>query len=266
MATTVFQRHSRNTVGRDFVIGDIHGAYDSVFARLREVKFCKDTDRLFTTGDHIDRGVESRRVLNFLSKPFVYAIRGNHDEDFLHLSIPELRALGRINWNGLAWVNSVSDATITSIKSEFAKLPIAREVETARGSVGLIHADVPKGMDWATFIESLERGDATTIETALWGRDRIQCNDHAGVIGIDRVFVGHSIQWKGAIRLGNVYFIDSGAVFRELGENAGFLTIANLTCQSLALAPQQSLHQPSGICSGEGLGTFGHYIGPASSD
>lgn len=257
MTVSVFQRHAKNTVGRDFVIGDIHGAYDSVFSRLREVNFCKKTDRLFTTGDHIDRGIDSCRVLNFLKKPFVHAVRGNHDEDFLHLSIPELRALARINWNGLAWVNNVSDETIKAIKSAFAKLPIARQIETERGSVGLVHADIPMGMDWPTFIESLENGDPATIETALWGRERFKGGNDSGVAGIGRVFVGHSVQWEGVTRLGNVYFIDSGAVFRELGDDAGFLTIANLTCQSHSLAPTQPTSDLPGVFAMDGIGPFG---------
>ena len=71
-------RLPENTLGRDFVIGDIHGAFSVVVEAIKLVQFDPKKDRLFSLGDTIDRGPESRRAQRFLSTPWVHAIRGNH--------------------------------------------------------------------------------------------------------------------------------------------------------------------------------------------
>jgi len=253
-----FKKYPKNTLGRDFCVGDIHGAFDSVITRMKQVHFNKETDRLFSLGDLIDRGPQSSRVVDFLEKPYVHAVRGNHDDMFAGLSLIEIRALGRMNWNGMGWVNKESNETLLKIQQALSKLPIAMEVETDRGSVGLVHADVPKGLEWGDFVMLLGIGDGEVINTALWSRERVETGDDSGVVGIDRLFVGHSIQWSGPTRLGNVYHIDSGAIFRELGDDRGFLNMANLMCQSIALAP---VDQPSqiGVYAEPGTGPFGNY-------
>lgn len=47
------QRFDRNTAGRDFVIGDIHGCFDQVGEALARVHFDESCDRLFAVGDLI---------------------------------------------------------------------------------------------------------------------------------------------------------------------------------------------------------------------
>lgn len=84
-------------------------------------------------------------------------------------------------------------------------------------------------MDWQTFLSGIETGDKGIIETALWGRDRIQGENNEGVPGIGRIFVGHTPRWGGLRRYGNVYAIDTGAVFGDMGLKVeGCLTMANL--------------------------------------
>lgn len=45
-----------NTIGIDYVLGDIHGRFDLVYENLNNVGFNVETDRLFCVGDLIDRG------------------------------------------------------------------------------------------------------------------------------------------------------------------------------------------------------------------
>jgi serine/threonine protein phosphatase 1 len=254
----VFRTYEKNDAGRDFVVGDIHGAFDSVLARMGQVSFDVSKDRLFSLGDLIDRGHQSVRVLKFLEQPFVHAIRGNHCDDFSNLTLDEIRVLSRLNWNGMGWANAESDEVIMAIQKALAALPIAIEVETARGTVGLVHADVPKGMSWKMFKRFLMDGDKDVIHTALYSRARIDNRDVSGVPGIDRLFVGHSIQWDGPTRLGNVYHIDCGAVFKELNGDAGFLAMANLTCHSQAIAPVFGT-STTGVYPESASGPFGAY-------
>lgn len=67
--TRLFKKLGANEIGRDFVLGDIHGAYDLVIQGMREVRFNGHKDRLLVVGDLIDRGPGSHRVLEFLQQP-----------------------------------------------------------------------------------------------------------------------------------------------------------------------------------------------------
>lgn len=259
-----------NEAGRDFVIGDIHGAYDSVIKSMRAVRFDPKVDRIFSVGDLIDRGPQSHRALGFLAMPYVHAICGNHDEDFSSCDLADMRALASVNFNGMSWISDVADEKLLALKEAILKLPIAIQIETTRGTVGLVHAEVPIGMDWPTFVAALEadtderpardREDGDVRKTALWGRKRIHLRDESGVKGIGRVFVGHTIQWDGAKRLGNVYAIDTGAVFHELEKDQGHMTIASLTFRTGLLNGQSAeVVSPVATLMEEGEGPFGLY-------
>lgn len=224
-----------NEAGRDFVLGDIHGAYDLVIQGMRQVKFNAQHDRIFSVGDLIDRGPDSHRVIEFLAQPYVHAVRGNHDDDFSSMDLQSMRLLGGVNWNGMDWTVDVSDEKLLLIKDRLAQLPIVIQVQTLRGTVGLVHGDVPAGMDWAAFIQAIEQGDERVIEIALRGRDRLGSGNEDGVMGVGRVFVGHSVQWDGPRQLGNIFAIDTGAVFREIMGDRGSLTMVNMSVQTCAL-------------------------------
>ena len=45
-----------NDLGRDFIIGDLHGHWSVLERLLEEVSFDKAKDRLFSVGDLVDRG------------------------------------------------------------------------------------------------------------------------------------------------------------------------------------------------------------------
>ena len=228
---------SLNQQGRDFVVGDIHGCYDLVLDALREAGFNTRRDRLLSLGDTVDRGPDSPRALAFLRQPWVHAVRGNHEDMFLELYAedgvpPHPHAVEFITGrNGMGWWRDLSEGMRDDMIAEFRKMPVSIEVETARGTVGLVHADVPDGLSWHEFTRAVENGDTNVVHRAVWGRDRISSKDTSGVQGIGRVFVGHT-PVSGARRLGNVYHVDTGAVFGVLrgGPEHGHLTLAHVAC------------------------------------
>ncbi len=73
-----------NIEGRDFVIGDLHGCYDELVSLLKHVKFNPKIDRLFSTGDLIDRGPKPVECFELLSKPWFYPVLGNHEDVLLN--------------------------------------------------------------------------------------------------------------------------------------------------------------------------------------
>lgn len=209
-----------NTHGRDFCIGDIHGEYDIIDRALIEANFDPDKDRLLVVGDCVDRGRQSERALEFLRRPYVFAVRGNHEDMFLELyeqGIPESSVLNYVcSENGMNWWLDIDEALRQDFIEQFSKMPLVMEVATSRGTVGILHAEVPRGMDWDTFKHNIQIQDQHTIASCLWGRSRDKYQDDSGVAGVGRIFSGHTIQEGSINKLGNVYFIDTGSVFRAL--------------------------------------------------
>jgi serine/threonine protein phosphatase 1 len=233
-------RLAPNLSGRDFVVGDIHGAYDYVLQAMAQAQFDPACDRILSVGDLVDRGTGSWRCAKFLDQPYVHAVCGNHEAMLLDLYADGEPPIEALQWaasrNGLGWWLLLSRETQQEILERFARLPLAIELDTDRGLVGFAHADVPAGMAWPEFVAKLNAGDDVVTQTALWGRSRIHADDCNGVVGAGRVFVGHSPQWAGLKRLGNVYAVDTGAVFAELGlKEDGRLTFANVTARTCVL-------------------------------
>lgn len=237
---TTFKRLPPNEAGRDFVVGDIHGCYHLLGQLLRQAAFDPDRDRLFSVGDTVDRGPLSPQARDFLRLPYVHAVRGNHEDMFLDLyragnpSEDELRSMTRRN--GMEWWMDIGHADRRAMLAEFERLPIAIEIPTRRGTVGLVHGEVPQGMSWQTFTRALERHDRHVIHRCLWGRERIHDRDESGVPGIGRVFVGHT-PVRGPVRLGNVYYLDSGAVFGVMHDDpsVGRMTMSDVMCRTVML-------------------------------
>lgn len=234
------RRLPMNQRGRDFIVGDIHGAYDLVLEAMRLVSFDADRDRLFAVGDLIDRGPESWRVARFLAQPFVHSVQGNHDHNFAELygdGDPDeavLEVLSRMF--GMQWIEATPPEDRRAIAQALARLPVVIEVQTQRGLVGIVHGDVPGGWGWKRFVDAVERGDRFALETALEGRRRIESEDQSGVGGVGRVFVGHTPQRDGPKRYGNVYAVDTGAIFNVLMDKQHYgLTMANLTTATAPL-------------------------------
>lgn len=205
-----YRRFPRNEAGRDFVVGDVHGCFDQLRAALAQVGFDEKTDRLFSVGDLVDRGPSSHEAVDWLDYPWFIAVRGNHEQMVIDADLGQIDADLHVV-NGGRWFYGLSDAEKARTARAFAEMPIAIEVETPTGTVGLVHAE-PVGLDWTAFAQSLTTLDDYTANVAMWSRGRIRVGDRRNVEGIDRVYVGHTPvnDW---LVLGNVYYIDTGACF-----------------------------------------------------
>ncbi|MDR5798923.1 metallophosphoesterase [Caballeronia sp. LZ001] len=234
----------QNNKGRDFVVGDIHGAYDLVLLAMREARFDPSRDRLFSVGDLVNRGEGSYRVRKFLDQPWVHACRGNHEDMLIKAYADGEPSQGTLEWLarqiGMHWWFGVGRAERNAILDAIRKLPLAMQLETNRGTVGFLHADVRSGMSWPDVLTRLENGDDQVTKTALWGRDRLDNDDASGVSGIGRLFVGHTPQWGGVRRLGNVFGMDTGAVFASLKpEKDARLSMFNVVADTDLLAERR---------------------------
>lgn len=202
----------KNLKGNDYVIGDVHGDWDNVDQALLDVKFDDDNDRLFSVGDLIDRGPESERALEWLAKPYFFAIRGNHEDMCIEVFNSKWSNDNYI-LNGGAWFMGLQRAEQQMYVDAFSALPYTIQIDTDDGKVGLVHAEVP-GNDWLN--------PNPDVETMVWARSKFKSQDTTVVANIDKVYVGHT-PLKYPAQLGNVYYIDTGSVYPE-----GSLTIVKL--------------------------------------
>jgi serine/threonine protein phosphatase 1 len=72
-----------NTLGRDFVIGDLHGSLSCLDNLFANIKFDPVVDRLISVGDLVDRGPESLLCLELLYEPWFHCVLANHEQMML---------------------------------------------------------------------------------------------------------------------------------------------------------------------------------------
>jgi serine/threonine protein phosphatase 1 len=215
----------RNTKGRDFAVGDIHGHFTRLRKALETVQFSPEKgDRLFSVGDLVDRGPESEQCLEWLGYPWFYAIKGNHEE------LVEAYAFSQINGGyymecGGAWMVGKTPIERLAYADAFEMLPYMIEVPSSEGTVGLIHADVMRN-SWIYTRERFMNCQAgkewqAIRQTCLWGRERILQEDRTVVQDIRAVVVGHTPLPLATV-LGNVYHIDTA------GWSRGHFTLLDL--------------------------------------
>ncbi len=206
--TQMIQRFERNGVGRDIVVGDIHGYFTRLQVALDSIAFDPaNGDRLFSVGDLVDRGPECERAIDWLAEPWFHAVRGNHEDIAIRYAKgnPVDRAI--YSRNGGDWFMAMSKDRQQQFGAAFDTMPYAIEVETERGIVGLVHANVPVD-DWEWLGETLLM-NRNSRDRVMWDRGRIESENTEPVAGVRAVIVGHT-PLVHPVRLGNVYHIDTG--------------------------------------------------------
>jgi len=196
-----------NTHGRDFFCGDVHGRFDLLSRELLRVGFEYSRDRLFCVGDLVDRGEFSVMSAQWLREPWFYAVRGNHEQ-----AVIDAIAVGvDREWhekNGGEWFYRLGNRARRLFAEIFAALPIAIEIETPRGLIGIVHCEVFG--DWGYFCKKLSGDTGPIYMHSIWGRKRIRENIKTPVTGLAALVVGHAIVPE-PMALGNSVYIDTGA-------------------------------------------------------
>lgn len=211
---SLVQRFEQNTTGRDLIVGDIHGHFAKLQTWLDGLAFNPDAgDRLFSVGDLVDRGPDSDQALDWLAKPWFHAVLGNHEDMAIDWAMG-MGDPGNYVANGGAWNVGNPQAVRQLYADAFRALPVAVELETALGTVGIVHAGCPYS-DWRLFTTALEKANPDPMERdhlimmATWSRDRITKMDDSMVYGVRAVIVGHTPMER-MTSLGNTLFIDTG--------------------------------------------------------
>jgi serine/threonine protein phosphatase 1 len=256
--TPAVQRFSLNRDGRDFVVGDIHGMFGHLRLLLWRLAFDPRVDRLFSVGDLIDRGPDSRAALDWLRMPWFHACRGNHEQFAIDSVVPrELEYW--VGFNGGEWWLELAEEEQAAFRRAFLAMPLAIEVETAGGLVGLVHADVPPALRWERFVSLLEAGQEDVVTYALSSRYRLQASpSRPGPVGgaVIRIYCGHT-PVREPIRLDNVHYIDTGAVYIQDGYADARLTLVEIHPEAEREHSIRCGLEAPALAPGEGLEPLG---------
>jgi len=74
---------------KTFIIGDIHGCLDMLKRLMDRISWIEDKDSLIFLGDYIDRGKDSKGVVDYIldlagRSPRLQCLKGNHEAMFLN--------------------------------------------------------------------------------------------------------------------------------------------------------------------------------------
>jgi serine/threonine protein phosphatase 1 len=199
---------TKNTQGKDYFVGDLHGEISKLDAKLTHVAFDFGSDRLFSVGDLVDRGEDSVACAGLVIEPWFHAVQGNHENMSIRYPLGNMDT-DNYRRNGGAWNIDLPKESSEGISNMLKELPYMMEIETEYGTIGVVHAEVAQG-DWNNCKGVIASKDVQ--QQVMWNREKITYMDADCVTGIDYVVVGHT-PLKKPIRLGNVFYIDTGACF-----------------------------------------------------
>jgi len=219
------QRFKANQVGRDFVVGDIHGWLKPLWAELEAVGFDPAVDRLFAVGDLIDRGPHSVECLMLTREPWFHSTRGNH-EQFLFDWLSDPAGCNVEVWlcnGGRAWLGDdpqgffQQNPQVAGYVRELAnEMPWVIELTLADGRrLGISHSSLPVD-DWLELEVRLQH-DQALRHAIIWDRPIHSPGYDRRIKGIDLTVHGHVIVPQ-VIQRGNGVYIDTGAAL--LGQGA----------------------------------------------
>ncbi len=221
MSAIIEYHQHQHQRGRLFVVGDIHGCYDELMAKLEAIHFDFQHDLLIAVGDLVDRGVDSLKCLELMDKPWFKAILGNHEEMCILSYGGDAMMQDMHSRHGGEWFYALSDDEQRDVVDYCMRLPLVLEVSHQNKRYGFVHADV-RHNHWDLFKQELETSDPlqgrACREAALWGRSRVRNRPperYKTIQGIDAVFLGHTVVDL-VTKRNNCYFIDTGGVFGML--------------------------------------------------
>lgn len=161
-----------------YAIADIHGRLDLLklaFEAITKDILTKDVSeaKIITLGDYIDRGPESKQVLDFLvswqDEPNLICLQGNHEQIMLQSITTPLHpdwwvsnggdtTLGSYGWGGEPYIQLSYEVVPKDHLKWLASLPLYYETEKQV----FVHAGIPQ---WDM---NLDKASATNQEKMQW--------------------------------------------------------------------------------------------------
>ncbi len=222
-ATTVIalsNAQKERNIKRTLVISDIHGMHDALVALLQAVRYDPLEDELVCLGDYIDRGPDSRKVVELFMElkehhgPRVTLLKGNHEDMCLQAHKDGMSREGKAR---LRWRFDGCESTLASwggtVPPEALRFMESLLLYHENQDTIFVHGGVVPELP-------LEHSDPDDL---LWSRN--VAPHYSGKL----VVAGHTVQSEGVTfdAKANTLFIDTGAFFAVLGM-PGRLSIVDL--------------------------------------
>lgn len=186
----------RNRVGRDFVVGDVGGAFDLVFQAMRDAAFEPSRDRLLSVGHLLASASSLTSCIQFLRAPSVFAVRSNNEQDLLDLFADgppddeSVAALASMGFYGMEWLATAGQNQRAQLVGAMRMLPLAISIGDRGACTGYVHGGLPHAGGWRDFLAGLQCQEEACVSAALRG---LGCDSE--IIGVDRVFVCYTPEW-----------------------------------------------------------------------
>jgi serine/threonine protein phosphatase 1 len=109
---------------RLLAIGDSHGCYESLQSLVHEVIRAGKHDRIILLGDYIDRGQDSKAVLDFIMKLVsegydVIPLKGNHEDMMLKAAMSPMNNYNWMRNGGYETLNSFGVTSVDEIDNSY---------------------------------------------------------------------------------------------------------------------------------------------------
>lgn len=136
----------------EFAIGDVHGCADLLRELVEKCRAIAAEDgreaRIFTLGDYVDRGPDSKGVIDYLmSDDSITCLRGNHEEMMFRASLRQGGWFSEPGGDLEHWLDNGGIATLLSYDSRYK----------------------PGDSGWAQFVEDFLNGDVIPDKHLKWG-------------------------------------------------------------------------------------------------
>lgn len=208
-----------NRVGRDFIVGDVGGAFDQLFQAMQDVAFDPNRDRLISVGHLLAGQASLTSCIRFLRTPSVFAVLSNGEQDLIDLFAegpPDdeaVDALAALDYHGMTWLACAGQLQRTQLVAAMRLLPLAISIGDAGAATGYVHAGLPEGEGWEEFMAGLRRGE----DRCVWAALRGMAGDRQ-VSGVERVFVCYTPDWDLTHSHANTVAVGPGPVLRLIGD------------------------------------------------
>lgn len=143
-----------------YVMGDIHGCFDELQHILKQINLSGE-DKLYLVGDYIDRGTQSREVLEWLEKcpENVFPIKGNHDLEFAQaitlMAQIDVSAELKTDYDSVEDSKYLYETTKYAIKGRDSRmLEFFDHYDTIRKLIEEEQVPISKLQQWAAMLES----------------------------------------------------------------------------------------------------------------
>jgi serine/threonine protein phosphatase 1 len=217
-----------------YAVGDIHGG-SKTFRTLLDTLALKHSDRLYLMGDYVDRGNDSKGVLEIILQLIVAGydvrpLRGNHDDMMLRAFT------GEHDVYSLQWMKGWGQLTLASFGVESLEQVPARYLTLLDSLPNIlmeedfifVHAALDMSLD--------DPITQTPASGMLWGE---VLSSTPKKLGDRKLVTGHTIRPIPLIEIStmtNRIYLDNGA-FTNQRPDLGNLVALNLDAMELVIQP-----------------------------